>query len=98
MSTKNGLTGNDPGAASCTATADPMRIVLITTLTEMSHATLRRNPGLVASTIYVSLLIRSKIGMYIAITMPPTTPPSTAIMIGSSRVRRPATAVSTSSS
>ena len=47
---------------------------------------------------YVSLLIRSKIGRYIAMTMPPTTTPSRAIMIGSSSVSRPATAVSTSSS
>ena len=47
---------------------------------------------------YVSLLIRSKIGRYIAMTMPPTTPPRNAIMIGSRSVRRPATAVSTSSS
>src|SRR5687768_10943901 len=46
----------------------------------------------------VSLLIRSKMGMYIAITIPPTTPPSTAIMTGSSSVSRPATATSTSSS
>jgi hypothetical protein len=36
--------------------------------------------------------------MYIAMTMPPTTPPRNAIMIGSSSVSRPATAVSTSSS
>ena len=47
---------------------------------------------------YASLLIRSKIGRYIAMTMPPTTPPRNAIMIGSSSVSRPATAVSTSSS
>ena len=47
---------------------------------------------------YTSLLIRSKIGRYIAMTMPPTAPPRNAIMIGSSSVSRPATAVSTSSS
>ena len=35
---------------------------------------------------------------YIAMTMPPTTAPRNAIMIGSSSVSRPATAVSTSSS
>src|SRR6185503_13463008 len=45
-----------------------------------------------------SWLIRSKIGRYIAMTMPPTTPPRNAIMSGSSSVSRPATAVSTSSS
>jgi hypothetical protein len=44
------------------------------------------------------LLIRSKIGMYIAMTMPPTTPPRKAIITGSSSVSRPATATSTSSS
>src|SRR5438876_1387742 len=32
---------------------------------------------------YASLLIMSKIGMYIAMTMPPTTTPRNAIMIGS---------------
>jgi hypothetical protein len=47
---------------------------------------------------YVSFEIKSKIGMYIAMTMPPTTTPRIAIMIGSSNVSRPATAVSTSSS
>ena len=46
----------------------------------------------------VILLIKSKIGMYIAMTMPPTTPPRSAIMIGSSSVSSPATATSTSSS
>ena len=46
----------------------------------------------------VILLIRSKIGRYIAMTMPPTMPPRNAIMIGSSSVNRPATATSTSSS
>ena len=51
-----------------------------------------------AAAPYASLLIRSKIGRYIAMTMPPTTPPRNAIMIGSSSVSRPATAVSTSSS
>ena len=45
-----------------------------------------------------SLLIRPKMGMYIAITIPPTTPPRKAIITGSSRVSMPATAVSTSSS
>jgi hypothetical protein len=49
-------------------------------------------------TYYVSFEIKSKIGMYIAMTMPPTTTPRIAIMIGSSSVSRPATAVSTSSS
>ena len=48
--------------------------------------------------VYVSLLIKSKIGRYIAITMPPTTTPSSAIITGSSSVNRPATATSTSSS
>ncbi len=47
---------------------------------------------------YVSFEIKSKIGMYIAMTIPPTTVPRIAIMIGSSRVNSPATAVSTSSS
>ena len=47
---------------------------------------------------YVSLLMRSKIGRYIAMTMPPTMMPRNAIMIGSSSVSSPATAVSTSSS
>src|SRR2546427_286530 len=47
---------------------------------------------------YVSLLMRSKIGRYISMTMPPTMPPRNAIMIGSSSVRSPATAASTSSS
>ena len=46
----------------------------------------------------VSLLIRSKIGMYIAMTMPPTAPPRNAIITGSSSVSRPSTATSTSSS
>ena len=39
-----------------------------------------------------------KIGMYIEMTMPPTMMPRMAIITGSSRVIRPATAVSTSSS
>jgi hypothetical protein len=47
---------------------------------------------------YVSFEIKSKIGMYIAMTIPPTVTPRTAIMIGSSSVSSPATAVSTSSS
>src|SRR5207244_1171166 len=40
----------------------------------------------------VSLLIRPKIGRYIAMTMPPTMPPRNAIISGSSSVSRPATA------
>jgi hypothetical protein len=46
----------------------------------------------------VSLLIMSKIGMYIATTMPPTMTPRNAIITGSISVSMPATAVSTSSS
>jgi hypothetical protein len=45
-----------------------------------------------------SLLMRPKMGMYMAMTMPPTTPPRNAIMTGSSSVSMPATAASTSSS
>ncbi len=45
-----------------------------------------------------SFEIRSKIGMYIAMTIPPTTTPRKAIITGSISVRSPATAVSTSSS
>src|SRR5688572_16965882 len=47
---------------------------------------------------YVSLLMRSKIGMYIAMTMPPTAPPRNAIINGSISVSNPSTATSTSSS
>ena len=47
---------------------------------------------------YVSLLIKSKIGRYIAMTMPPTMTPRNAIITGSISVSSPATAVSTSSS
>ena len=47
---------------------------------------------------YVSLLIMSKMGMYIATTMPPTITPRNAIITGSINVSMPATAVSTSSS
>lgn len=43
-------------------------------------------------------LTMSKIGMYIATTMPPTTTPSTTIMIGSMSDSRALTATSTSSS
>ena len=72
----------------------------------ISHSSLRRSvchcSALPARrsllTSYVSLLIRSKIGRYIAMTMPPTMTPSTAIITGSISVSRPATAVSTSSS
>ena len=46
----------------------------------------------------VSLLIMSKMGMYIATTMPPTITPRNAIITGSINVSMPATAVSTSSS
>ena len=93
---KKGSTANEPGAVTCATVADPSRIVLITTRTRISQATLRRSS--VSNMAYVNLLIKSKIGMYIAMTMPPTTTPRTAIMIGSSSVSRPATAVSTSSS
>jgi len=53
---------------------------------------------LLSASFYVSFEIMLKIGMYIAMTMPPTITPRMAIMIGSISVRRPATAVSTSSS
>ena len=45
-----------------------------------------------------SFPIRSNIGRYIAITMPPTTTPRKATISGSSRETSPATAVSASSS
>jgi hypothetical protein len=50
----------------------------------VGRAPIRTKNGLTAS-----LLIRSKIGMYIAMTMPPTTPPRNAIMTGSSSVSMP---------
>src|SRR6185312_2058328 len=45
---------------------------------------------------YCTALIMSKIGKYIATTMPPTTTPRNTIMIGSIRLSNPLTAVSTS--
>ncbi len=47
---------------------------------------------------YCTALIMSKIGRYIATTMPPTTTPRNTIIIGSRSERRPETAASTSSS
>jgi len=49
-----------------------------------------------ASAIYCTALIMSKIGRYIATTMPPTITPRNTIITGSIRLRRPLTAVSTS--
>ena len=46
----------------------------------------------------LSLLMRSKSGRYMLMTMPPTVTPRNRIMTGSMRVRRLATAWSTSSS
>lgn len=45
---------------------------------------------------YCTALIMSKIGKYMATTMPPTTTPRNTIMIGSIRLSNPLTAVSTS--
>ena len=45
---------------------------------------------------YCTALIMSKIGRYIATTMPPTITPRNTIMIGSMRLNKPLTAVSTS--
>ena len=47
---------------------------------------------------YCTALIMSKIGRYMATTMPPTTTPRNTIMTGSRRERSPPTAASTSSS
>ena len=47
---------------------------------------------------YCTALIMSKIGRYIATTMPPTTTPRNTIMIGSISASSPPTAASTSSS
>ncbi len=47
---------------------------------------------------YCTALIMSKIGRYMATTMPPTTTPRNTIMIGSISESRPLTAASTSSS
>jgi len=47
---------------------------------------------------YCTALIMSKIGRYIATTMPPTTTPRKTIIIGSRSESRPLTAASTSSS
>ncbi len=47
---------------------------------------------------YPTALIMSKIGRYMATIMPPTTTPSTTIMIGSIAARSTSTAASTSSS
>ena len=54
--------------------------------------------GGLGSRTYESFSMSLKIGMYIEMTMPPTMMPRMAIITGSSRVIRPATAVSTSSS
>ena len=50
------------------------------------------------SIFYCTALIMSKIGRYMATTMPPTTTPRNTIMIGSSSESRLLTAASTSSS
>ncbi|MDB4885191.1 MAG: hypothetical protein JWN79_629, partial [Gemmatimonadetes bacterium] len=50
------------------------------------------------SPAYCTALIMSKIGRYIATTMPPTTTPRNTIITGSMRLRRLDTAASTSSS
>jgi hypothetical protein len=70
----------------------------------VTDACTRRRPstGLCAATgialAYCTAFIMSKIGRYIATTMPPTTTPSTTIMIGSSSDMSTLTAASTSSS
>ena len=102
------MTGNTPGTVNCSSVADPSSVVEMIRRPATSHSTLARTVAAsvsprssrVDTTRYppVRLLIRAKIGMYIAMTMPPTMPPSKAIINGSSRVRRPATATSTSSS
>ena len=102
MRKKNGSMANDPGAVIYVTIADPSRIVPMIARMAISHAIFRRSPDSIMRTLdsprHVSLLIKSKIGRYIAMTMPPTTMPRIAIMIGSSSVSSPATAVSTSSS
>ena len=94
---KKGSTGNDPGSVIWKNVADPSstRADDDSDGDEPSERSRRKS---ISSASGVSLLIMSKIGMYIAMTMPPTTTPRKAIMIGSSSVSRPATAVSTSSS
>lgn len=55
-------------------------------------------PGSSYASLWENTLARLKMGMYMATTMKPMMPPSTAIMTGSMRLVRPATALSTSSS
>ena len=69
--------------------------------TALEAARARGNPRALAfpaTRDYCTALIMSKIGRYIATTMPPTTTPRNTIMIGSRSDSSPLTAASTSSS
>jgi hypothetical protein len=101
-------TGRAPGELLWISVAEPSSSVTTAARAASSQSSFRRNGDCTAGitsraldpviALYASLLIRSKIGMYIAMTIPPTTTPRKAIMTGSISVRSPATAASTSSS
>lgn len=76
----------------------PLPRLNITSASGPSQYRLRARCGSAASSPYCTALIMSKIGRYIATTMPPTTTPRNTIMIGSSSESKPPTAASTSSS
>jgi hypothetical protein len=98
MRKKNGSIGNAPGDLSWMRIAEPSSSVMTAARPAISQRSFRRRVGGSLAPHYVSLLIRSKIGRYIEMTMPPTMRPRKAIITGSMSVSSPATAVSTSSS